>query len=245
MSSDEIDALLVRYLHLLDQYSSLRSEVTELQSSIHQSIARANFLAERGIRYGQDHYDSRIQAIRTLAIVYHGNIVPTFRIRDVTNVREADNDSETTELFQQESKDLNTNFERQDIDTSPAKAKVTQDENEKVIPESGNPMSVESKKPTPNMRDPLRMFGLLVPQTIRDAQSSSITMISGVIPRLVSTDAEMRDVEIEIRRARKRMAKQELHNARYVIKEVKGMDRVIGEDSKQQMLGADVESLHS
>jgi hypothetical protein len=34
MSTDEIDALLERYLYLLDQYTALRAELSSLQSSV-------------------------------------------------------------------------------------------------------------------------------------------------------------------------------------------------------------------
>jgi hypothetical protein len=34
MSTDEIDALLERYLHLLDQYTAVRTELGTLQSSV-------------------------------------------------------------------------------------------------------------------------------------------------------------------------------------------------------------------
>jgi hypothetical protein len=47
------------------------------------------------------------------------------------------------------------------------------------------------------------MFGILVPPALRSAQSSSITMVERVIPQLASVDAEMREMEIRIRRARK------------------------------------------
>ncbi|KAF4123238.1 hypothetical protein GMORB2_6788 [Geosmithia morbida] len=63
-----IDALLERYLILLDEYTTLRSRLVRLQSSVHQSIARANFSAERGLRYGQDQYDGRMKASRVLEI---------------------------------------------------------------------------------------------------------------------------------------------------------------------------------
>ncbi|KAJ8123260.1 hypothetical protein ONZ43_g748 [Nemania bipapillata] len=65
---DHIDGLLERYLHLLHEYTSLRDELTTLQTGMYQNIARANFAAERGLRFGQDHYDDRMQASRRLAI---------------------------------------------------------------------------------------------------------------------------------------------------------------------------------
>ncbi|KAI1742193.1 hypothetical protein F4680DRAFT_42626 [Xylaria scruposa] len=68
MDQDHIDSLLERYLHLLHEYTSLREELATLQMGMYQNIARANFAAERGLRFGQDHYDDRMQASRRLAI---------------------------------------------------------------------------------------------------------------------------------------------------------------------------------
>jgi hypothetical protein len=58
-------------------------------------------------------------------------------------------------------------------------------------------------------RDPIRMFGILTPQSLRTAQKEAIEMVEGIIPRLVSIDAEMKEVEIQVRRARKFRAKAE------------------------------------
>ncbi|KAI0552936.1 hypothetical protein F4679DRAFT_30139 [Xylaria curta] len=68
MDQDHIDSLLERYLHLLHEYTSLREELATLQMGMYQHIARANFAAERGLRFGQDYYDDRMQASRRLAI---------------------------------------------------------------------------------------------------------------------------------------------------------------------------------
>lgn len=72
MEQDRIDNLLERYLHLLHEYTTLRDELTALQTGMYQNIARANFAAERGLRYGRDHYDDRMQASRRLAISRKG-----------------------------------------------------------------------------------------------------------------------------------------------------------------------------
>ncbi|KAI1126696.1 hypothetical protein F5Y10DRAFT_244391 [Nemania abortiva] len=72
MDQDHIDALLERYLHLLHEYTTLREELTTLQTGVYQNIARANFAAERGLRFGQDYYDDRMQASRRLAISCKG-----------------------------------------------------------------------------------------------------------------------------------------------------------------------------
>jgi hypothetical protein len=55
----------------------------------------------------------------------------------------------------------------------------------------------------PSPKNPLNMFGILVPPSLRSAQASAIIMVSSAIPQLASIDAEMREIEIRIRRARK------------------------------------------
>ncbi|KAI1116022.1 hypothetical protein F5Y14DRAFT_98657 [Nemania sp. NC0429] len=72
MDQDHIDDLLEQYLLLLHEYTSLREELTTLQTGIYQNIARANFAAERGLRFGQDYYDDRMQASSRLAITQKG-----------------------------------------------------------------------------------------------------------------------------------------------------------------------------
>ncbi|KAI0526557.1 hypothetical protein F5B22DRAFT_165396 [Xylaria bambusicola] len=74
MDQDHIDSLLERYLHLLHEYTSLREELAALQTGMYQNIARANFAAERGVRFGQDYYDDRMQASRRLAIAYSSQV---------------------------------------------------------------------------------------------------------------------------------------------------------------------------
>ncbi|KAK5629674.1 hypothetical protein RRF57_005389 [Xylaria bambusicola] len=74
MDQDDIDGLLECYLHLLHEYTSLREELATLQTGMYQSIARANFAAERGVRFGQDYYDDRMQASRRLAITYSSQV---------------------------------------------------------------------------------------------------------------------------------------------------------------------------
>ena len=56
-------------------------------------------------------------------------------------------------------------------------------------------------------QDPLRMFGLLTPSALREAQRGSFKTLEEIIPKIASVDAEMKEVEIRIRRARKWKAK--------------------------------------
>jgi hypothetical protein len=73
-------------------------------------------------------------------------------------------------------------------------------------------------------KDPLRMFGLLTPRTLREAQRESIRMVEDTVPKLLSVDAEMKEVEIRIRRARKWKAKAEAKEGNVTEKEIYGVE---------------------
>ena len=67
----------------------------------------------------------------------------------------------------------------------------------------------ETKTTIPKPKDPIRMFGILTPPSLRIAQSKAVETVENIIPKLVSIDAELKDLEIRIRRARKHKAKAE------------------------------------
>ncbi|KAF4983874.1 hypothetical protein FZEAL_815 [Fusarium zealandicum] len=82
MEQPHIDGLLERYLGLLDEYTQLRKSLSQLQSGVYQNIARANFSGERGMRYGQDQYDQRMQATRLITIGVDEEELPGFAVVD-------------------------------------------------------------------------------------------------------------------------------------------------------------------
>ncbi|KAK0385815.1 hypothetical protein NLU13_6992 [Sarocladium strictum] len=186
---DHIDSLLQRYLLLLDEYTRLRTQLSNLQASVFRDIARANFSAERGLRYGQDHYDERMQALRTVRIEMEEEGqekgVPVFEVVLKQSDQEDKHGAESTE-----------------DEESSAHGDDTNEEDEKEEEEASQKKKVIAK-------DPLRWFGLLTPQSLRTAQASSIEAVSVVIPRLATLNQEMINVEIQVRRARKKRAKAE------------------------------------
>lgn len=66
-----------------------------------------------------------------------------------------------------------------------------------------------NEKPKIDPRDPIRWFGVLVPPTLRSAQSQFIGIVEGPIPQLVTLIKELRALEIEIGRTRKSIKKLE------------------------------------
>ncbi|KAI0115178.1 hypothetical protein F4814DRAFT_309816 [Daldinia grandis] len=195
MEADHIDELLERYLHLLHQYTTLREQLSSLQTGIYQNIARANFAAERGMRFGQDCYDERMQASRKVAITLGGDRdIPAFAV--TTGSTEAG-------LAQSEKAAAGAAADDGAKDASKEGGGKGEDEGEKKKEEAS-----ESRKQLLR-KDPLRWFGLLTPMPLRQAQAQSIEAVEQVIPQLASVDAQMAQVEIEVRRARKKRAKAE------------------------------------
>lgn len=183
MDQQHIDQLLERYLGLLDEYTRLRESLSQLQTGVYQNIARANFSGQRGMRYGQDHYDERMQASRLLAIDVDEQEVLEFKILEAPK-----EDEESTKEDNEDKNDTSANQKSTNLETE----------------KKGS----TEKKPK-KVKNPLHWFGLFAPMPLRTAQTQSIQVVEQIIPRLVSVNAEMLNVEIEVRRARKRRAKAE------------------------------------
>lgn len=229
MEPDHVDKLLERYLLLLDEYTQLRSTLESIQSAMYQNIARANFSGERGVRYGRDFYDERMQASRRVEVsVGEEGGVPEFSVvsekADVEGHEKCEKGEETKEGEQDREGEGGQGGEKQEA--------AEESESGEDTPQSGEGSDEESdaksvsdeeevkedpaerKRRIERHRNPLRWFGFVTPLPLRYAQDQAIQLVETVIPRLASVDAEMKEVEIEIRRARKRRAKAEAESAK-------------------------------
>ncbi|KAF2225330.1 hypothetical protein BDZ85DRAFT_280506 [Elsinoe ampelina] len=61
-AKQDLQALWIKYLGFLDQYSKAQQEIGTYHSSGTFSLAEANFKNTTRTRYGQDYYDERMQA---------------------------------------------------------------------------------------------------------------------------------------------------------------------------------------
>ncbi|KAL5085736.1 hypothetical protein Trisim1_009949 [Trichoderma cf. simile WF8] len=199
MEQQHIDSLLERYLNLIDEYTRLREELSKLQAGVFQNIARANFTGERGMRYGQDHYDERMRALRVLDITPGGDDVPIFAIKSLNSP--VDDEGLKEDEKRGDSSDGDKATAKENSEANPEDEQSPEDQSEDKEKEEEK---IKTKKATNN---PLRWFGILAPAPLRTAQTLSIQAVEEVIPRLISVNAKMEHVEIEIRRARKKRAK--------------------------------------
>ncbi|KAK7754194.1 hypothetical protein SLS62_003771 [Diatrype stigma] len=221
-TSSNIDALLERYLHLLHEYTALRERLGTLQAGVYQNLARANFAAERGVRYGQDHYDGRMQASRRVRVRVRVAVAAAAAAPSFAVTLEKEGEQE------QEKEDPNPTPRSPSADDEASGSGVSggldgSEEGTKkkaggdgdgdggVVEEGADGAEQKPKKQTQtrSSKDPLRWFGLLAPLALRQAQAQSVQAVEEVVPRLASIDAEMAQVEIEVRRARKKRAKAE------------------------------------
>ncbi|KAL6825016.1 hypothetical protein V8C40DRAFT_245377 [Trichoderma camerunense] len=215
MEQQHIDSLLERYLNLIDEYSRLREDLSKLQAGVFQNIARANFTGERGMRYGQDHYDERMRALRVLDIAPGGDDVPIFAIKSLNSP--VDDEDRKEDEKREDGSDGDKADTQENSEANPEGEQSPQDQGEEKEKEE----EIKTKKATNN---PLRWFGILAPAPLRTAQTLSIQAVEQVIPRLISVNAEMEHVEIEIRRARKKRAKAAA--AAVAEKEAVGMEAI-------------------
>ncbi|KJR85876.1 uncharacterized protein SPSK_09831 [Sporothrix schenckii 1099-18] len=195
MTSESIDGLLARYLGLLHEYTELRGQLSTHQASMFGNLARANFSAERGFRYGPDHFDGRMQALVRLNIAEDSRgtkpVAASFAVTRPRKGAKADvTDKESKESLDLESDEKK--YEEEDADNTTTRP----------ISRKSN----QTKKPS-GPRDPLQWFGVLTPMALRQAQQEAIEVIDNIVPRLAALSAEMAAVEIEVRRARKKRAR--------------------------------------
>ncbi|KAK0623605.1 hypothetical protein B0T14DRAFT_411771, partial [Immersiella caudata] len=191
----DIDALLERYLILLDKYTTLQARLATLHSGVYQNLAKANFSAERGIRYGQDYYDDRMRAARKVVISRRREDMDATSLGDerpvVFEMRYYDEDGAVGGKGEGEGE----------------VAGITAEADAEDETADGDERGERKGKNKP--KDPLRWFGILTPMVLRQAQKFALESVEEVVPLLATVSAEMARIELEVRRARKKRAKAE------------------------------------
>lgn len=180
-------------------YKSFHTRKPLTYLKVYHSLARANFSAERGIRYGLDFYDERMQATKVLDIEISEDGLPSLALVDLNTAA-----SEAATTKGTETEDIAEKLEQTKLEADEqGGANNTPDGDHDFEDKSTS----EQPEP-PKSKDPLRWFGILSPPALRQAQRSASKLVE-IAVKLSSIDAEMKGVEIEIRRARKKKTKSE------------------------------------
>ncbi|KAK8156038.1 hypothetical protein IWX90DRAFT_516941 [Phyllosticta citrichinensis] len=218
---ERLDDLLKRYLELLDQYTQAREQLSTELSAGYIALAKANFNAPNRVRYGRDFYDERTQALRTVTIEERDDA--KFRASIVLAA-----DSEPTEKVKVDEKPASTPPPPSSPPTDPEVSKyptpppdspsdaaqpsgvdsgASQEEKEQEGQQEKDEEEQKRKQQQQRQRDPIRWFGILVPQALRSAQGIFVGAVETAVPQTLNLAAEMRELEIEIGRARKAIRK--------------------------------------
>ncbi|KAL4953228.1 hypothetical protein BDW69DRAFT_165802 [Aspergillus filifer] len=229
-STQALDELLEKYLHLLDRHQTLQNELASKLSKGFLSLAHANYTCPPGRRYGADYYDERMKASRRITL------------QTPSSSGDADHNIKTEELSQtnkfarpsftigtvaasddREQTDPGDKFEPSNSkarDSGPKPSNQSEDDTPVVINtgNSGSPATSEvdletdpkpeSVKRKPRTPDPIRWYGILVPPSLRSAQKSFIEAVESSLPGLASTVVEMQTTEKEISRLRTELGRQ-------------------------------------
>ncbi|KAK0669662.1 hypothetical protein QBC41DRAFT_319355 [Cercophora samala] len=224
MSTSKIDSLLQQYLVLLNEYTTLRTTLNAHQASLYQHLARANFAAQPGVRYyGQDYYDERMQATSRLDITISPDTnTPEFKLTKPPAT--TDEPSKPPEKENKTFDEPQPSVEDENNNTSAARDEATEKDktnnNKNDDDENDNDEKPKSQQPKKKSNDPLRWFGILTPLPLRLAQASAKTAVEDAIPQLATLSEQMKALELEVRRERKKRAKAEKEEARLKMKDL-------------------------
>ncbi|KAH7381633.1 hypothetical protein BKA66DRAFT_530897 [Pyrenochaeta sp. MPI-SDFR-AT-0127] len=198
----QLDQLLERYLHTLDEYEKVRQELSKQLSSGYMSLAQANFHnSSATIRYGQDCYDERMQVIRKIAVTEGKH--RSDEARPYFSTFLANDDHEDVKSAE---RSVKKDQKAAGSQAEPCESGAESPENsESKQPPSAD--TAESTKKHAKPKDPLRWFGILVPPALRTAQSTFVAAVEGPIPQLATIARDLRAQEIEIGRVRKQVKK--------------------------------------
>jgi hypothetical protein len=216
-----LDALWCQYLDLVDQYTSAQAAIQKQLSSGFFSLAQANFKSS-GIRYGPDYFDER--AVATAKVKISGpDGESRFELRRMTptsddnaaasNTGDGDDEAEDDGKAPclDEKPQLPTPQPTPEPNSKQGRASPEPQTTEPAAPEPADKPDTKETKHRINTHDPLRWFGILVPQSLRAAQNSfsAAVLHDESMAKAINTSRRMREVELEIRRLKKTLRKME------------------------------------
>ncbi|KIV78908.1 hypothetical protein PV11_06510 [Exophiala sideris] len=229
--SERLDQLLESYLNLLDTYTTLREQLSKDLSSGFFALASANRHSTLGPgrRYGEEGYDQRMKAVRTVQINQATRTSSSPKAgtewADRKEATEEPEDSKKEEATppvnetstQGQPAETPSDLETEDKDRPPQAKhhENTDTENDTHTKASSNPThstshlppcynyNIHTSTPPASPKDPLRWYGILIPPPLRECQTHFQHAVSSSIPDLLSTTSEMRKLEEQIWKLRR------------------------------------------
>ena len=202
---DHLDSLWTAYLTYLDAYTSAQKLLQKHMSAGFLSLARANFNSRVGVRrYGPDYYHERAIATRRVTVsVEDGASNPTLETIQWSPPRtESDIDSEAPVEVEK------TGDNEEDVKQLPSPPGTPEPDPDIT------PSEKDTRIPLPS--DPLKWFGILVPQALRSSQASFCVAVDEAVADAANAAKSMRSTEAEIRKLRKELRKAERESSGHI-----------------------------
>ncbi|KAJ5463509.1 hypothetical protein N7475_008453 [Penicillium sp. IBT 31633x] len=208
-----LDALLEQYLHLLDKQQKLQSRMADSLSSGFFALAQANFSCPPGRRYGPDYYDGRMKATRKISIQSEPEaeertneteeIEVTTGLSDPGYIFSAKSTSSLrpAEAAGNHETELTVHVQSEHPGSSLKNISTANTNSETSDPPELETTPVEKRQAGSHKfrsADPIHWYGILVPQSLRRAQTSFVNAIDNQVPELASTTVKMRVLEQQI-----------------------------------------------
>ncbi|KAK5111915.1 hypothetical protein LTR62_004647 [Meristemomyces frigidus] len=200
---DRLDDLWSRYLTLTDAYQQAQADMARLLSKGHFSLTQANCRSASRVRHGQDFYDQRMKASRLATIARGPDPTP---FTTFVSIRESES-AVTAKPFV-ENKASNEPKQQPSPPSTPGpNVHEPQPAEAEQADEDDSTENMPIEDSNTRVCNPLHWFGILVPQELRSAQTSFSAATTGPLVTACNAASGMRELELEIRRARKAIDK--------------------------------------
>jgi hypothetical protein len=209
---DHLDSLWTAYLNYLDAYASAQKLLQKHMSAGFLSLARANFNSRDHIRrYGRDYYHEHAIATRRAIIsVDNATSKPSLEIAQWSpSATESEIDSEAPVEVEK------TGENEEDVKQLPSPPGTPEAEpHQSDSDQDTTPSEKETRVPLPS--DPLKWFGILVPQALRSSQASFCAAVDEAVADAANAAKGTRSTEAEIRKLRKEIRRAEKETSAHV-----------------------------
>lgn len=210
---DQLDALWEKHLNLLDSYHQAQQDIARHFSSGFFNLAQATFKSTSRVRYGQESYDDRMQAITRFDTSVDGQDVPclALKLQDITSLPTQDSNRDSTNKLsnqKDEDKEEDSPGQQPTPPTTPPRKSEEEppgEQSQETNSETAGDKEAIQKK----VRDPIHWYGILVPPALRSSQGSFKSAIQDPVIKAANSAQALRHVNMEIRKMRKDIKKAE------------------------------------
>ncbi|KAK5999548.1 hypothetical protein QM012_005401 [Aureobasidium pullulans] len=207
---DQLDALWEKHLALLDTYHQAQQQIARHFSSGFFDLAQATFKSTTRVRYGQESYDDRMQAITRFNASVDDQNVPCLALETNDTTSPSTKNFSTEEPSDEKAEEEGEKRPSQQPTPPPTPPRESEEDlSEKQSQEDKSDAANDKEATQKKVRDPIHWYGILVPPTLRSSQKSFKSAIQDPVIQAANSAQALRHINMEIRKLRKDIRKAE------------------------------------